>query len=125
MKRPLFAAGLGDFVSVQVNAFVPRWALRDIWEGTDAARRQQLRESVLEVVAGKPAEKAVVTETPFTIRYAQALSHPRLEWATRRLELWKHEPRARLTFRFNRRSSHARRSSASCRPCPATACCRG
>ena len=37
------------------------------------------------------------------MRYTQALEHPRLAWATRRLELWKREPRARLTFRLNRR----------------------
>ena len=44
-------------------------------------------------------------ETPHTIGYRQALSHPRLAWATRRLELWKSVPRARLSFRFNRISS--------------------
>ncbi len=40
-----------------------------------------------------------------TIAYTQALRHPRLRWATRRLELWKGEPRARLTVRFHRESS--------------------
>jgi alpha-mannosidase len=33
------------------------------------------------------------------------LDHPRLGWATRQVELWKREPRARLTFRLNRLTS--------------------
>jgi hypothetical protein len=37
--------------------------------------------------------------------YTQALRHPALRWGTRRLEVWKTEPRARLTFRFDRASS--------------------
>jgi len=37
----------------------------------------------------------------------QRLRHPRLQWAVRQIEIWKHEPRARLTFRLNRISSEA------------------
>ena len=37
MNQPLFTTGLGDFVSVKVNAFAPRWALQDIWSARDAA----------------------------------------------------------------------------------------
>jgi len=95
---------LGDFVSVKVNAFAPRWALQDIWHaGKDA--KQRLQKEKLEFITATASSKVTVEETPHTLRYTQSLDHPRLRWATRRLEIWKREPRARLTFRLNRISS--------------------
>ena len=105
MKKPLFTAGLGDFSAVKVNAFAPRWALSDIWNTGDAARREQLRKEQLEEILAQPSGRATVQETAHTLRYTQPLAHPRLGWATRQVELWKREPRARLTFRLNRLSS--------------------
>jgi hypothetical protein len=105
MKQPLFTAGLGDFVSVKVNSFAPRWALYDIWQTEDAAKHAQMQKEKLEFITGSAGGKATVEETPHTIRYTQSLEHPRLKWATRQVEIWKREPRARLTFRFNRISS--------------------
>ena len=105
MKQPLFTDGLGDFVSVKVNAFAPRWALQDIWHTGDAAKRRQLQQEKLEFVTAKAGGQVTIEETPHTLRYTQALEHPRLRWATRRLEIWKREPRARLAFRLNRISS--------------------
>jgi hypothetical protein len=105
MNKSLFTKGLGDFVSVKVNAFAGRWALQDIWGTGDIAKRQQLQKEKLEFTTASEAAKATVEETPHTIRYTQTLEHPRLKWATRRLEIWKREPRARLTFRLNRISS--------------------
>jgi alpha-mannosidase len=107
MKKPLFTSGLGDFVSVKVNAFAPRWTLSDIWNAGDATKRETLRKEKLEEVSAKSGGPATVEETPHSIRYTQPLEHPRLAWATRRLEVWKREPRARLTFRLNRLSSFA------------------
>ena len=105
MTKPLFAAGLGDFVAVKVKAFAPRWTLQDIWTCGDPARREQMRRDILESTTSQPGGPASVENTPHTIRYTQALEHPRLAWATRRLEVWKREPRARLVFRLNRSSS--------------------
>jgi hypothetical protein len=107
MKQPLFTAGVGDFVSVKVNAFAPRWALSDIGNAGDATQRESLRKERLEQVPAKSGGRAAVQETPHTLRYTQPLEHPRLAWATRQLEVWKREPRARLTFRLNRLSSFA------------------
>ncbi len=104
MKKPLFTTGLGDFVSVKVNAFAPRWALQDIWHA-EPSKKQQLQKGKLEVITATAAAKTTVEETPYTIRFTQKLEHPRLKWATRQLEIWKGEPRARLTFRLNRISS--------------------
>jgi hypothetical protein len=105
MQKPLFTEGLGDFVAVKVNAFAPRWALQDIWGAGDPARRRKLQQEKLEFVIAKPASEVTVEENPHTLRFAQTLEHPRLKWASRRLEIWKREPRARLTIRFNRLSS--------------------
>lgn len=105
MSKPLFVEGLGEFVSVKVNAFAPRWALQDIWGTADAEKRSAMQKEKLEFISANPTETTSVEDGPHTTRYTQPLRHPRLKWATRRLELWKREPRARLTFRFNRISS--------------------
>ncbi len=105
MTQPLFSEGIGDLVAVKVNAFAPRWALQDIWQAGDADQRRKLQEEKLEFTRATPGSQATVVETPHTIRYTQALDHPRLKWMTRCLEIWKREPRARLTCRFNRISS--------------------
>jgi hypothetical protein len=105
MSRPLFTAGLGDFVGVKVDAFAPRWALQDIWNTPDPDKRRQLQQEKLQFVQASPQGRTTVEETAHTLRYAQSLAHPRCAWITRELELWKREPRARLTVRFNRRSS--------------------
>ena len=106
MKRPLFLKGLGDLVAVKVNAFAPRHALADI-RGQNGDAREAMRRDKLEDVPGVAAEQAAVRETPHTLLYTQAIKHPRLQWGTRVLEVWKREPRARLTFRINRLSSAA------------------
>jgi hypothetical protein len=105
MTKPLFTSGFGDFVSVKVNGFAPRWVLQDIWGTGDPARRQQMQKEKLEFITAKGTAKTTVEDGPHTIRYSQALEHPRLKWAVRELEIWKREPRARLTVRFNRISS--------------------
>ena len=55
--------------------------------------------------AATAREQAAVDDDPHTIVYTQAIAHPRLRWATRRLEVWKGEPRARFTLRLDRISS--------------------
>lgn len=104
MKRPLFLPGLGDFLAVKVNAFAPRWALLDIaYAGAD--QREQLRRERLQEVRAEAEAPAVMEETPNTLVFTQWLRHPRLKWASRKLELWKGEPRARFTLRCYRLSS--------------------
>jgi hypothetical protein len=107
MKQPLFVAGLCDFSAVKVNAFAPRWVLKDICAAGSSARGNELRKKHIETVPATAEGKATIEETPHTQVYVQWLKHPRLEWAQRRLELWKREPRARVTLRFNRLSSEA------------------
>ena len=105
MPQPLFTEGLGEVVSVKVNAFAPRWALQDIWNTGDPDKRQKLQAEKLEFITTQSAGRTEFQETPQTLCYNQSITHPRFKWATRRLELWKGQPRARLTVRFNRISS--------------------
>ncbi len=105
--KPLFAAGWGDLVAVSVRGFAPRWKLPEIWNCGDTERREQLRRDLLETTVSQPGGPVSVEQTPHTVRYTQALEHPRLAWATRRLEIWKREARARLVVRLNRNSSFA------------------
>jgi len=106
MKQPLFLEGFGDLAAVQVKAFAPRWALADI-RGQRGEARERLRREKLEEVAATAEDRATVQETSHTVRFTQALRHPRLQWATRVVEFWKREPRARFTLRLNRLSSAA------------------
>ncbi|MBI5386055.1 MAG: hypothetical protein HZA90_15375 [Verrucomicrobia bacterium] len=104
MSRPLFLPGLGDFVAVKVKAFAPRWKLHDM-AGSAKTQRDQLRQEAIEETRAAADGSATVSETPHTLLYEQPLRHPRLTWATRKVELWKREARARLTLRLCRRSS--------------------
>ncbi len=104
MNKPLFLPGLGEFVAIKVNAFAPRWTLHDM-AGSGQAHRDQLRKEAVQETRATPAGKATVVETPHTLVFTQAINHPRLKWATRKLELWKRQPRARLTLRLYRTSS--------------------
>jgi hypothetical protein len=106
MRQPLFIQGLGDFNAVQVRGFAPRHILADI-RSQRGAVRDSLRTKHLEDVPATADAHVTVHETPHTLVFTQTLRHPRLEWLTRALEVWRHEPRARLTLRLNRRSSAA------------------
>jgi hypothetical protein len=106
MKQPLFLEGCGGLTAVKVNGFAPRHVLADIRNQRGDARERLRRESLEEVPAA-PEGKAAVQETPHTLVYTQALRHPRLQWATRVVEIWKRQPRARFTLRINRSSSAA------------------
>jgi hypothetical protein len=106
MRKPLFLEGFGQLAAVKVKGFAPRHVLADI-RGRGGEARERLRQEALEEVAAVAAEEAAVQETPHTILITQAVRHPRLQWATRVLEVWKREPRARFTLRINRLSSAA------------------
>jgi hypothetical protein len=106
MNQPLFLEGFGDLTAISVKGFAPRHALADI-RGRRGQERERLRREKLEELRANPEAKAAVRETPHTIVFTQAVRHPRLQWATRVVELWKREPRARFTLRLNRLSSAA------------------
>ncbi len=106
MTKPLFLQGMGDFIAVRVKGFAPRWVAKDVFEA-DSAQREKRRREVFEESTAAAKEKCSVRDDPHTLVYTQSLDHPRLLWATRQLELWKGEPRARFTLRLNRTASEA------------------
>ena len=106
MKRPLFDGGLGDFLSVGVVPPAGRTTIARLHANPDAENREAIRRTAFREAAAAYAA-ANVQPTPHTLVYQQEILHDRLAQATRRLELWRREPRARLTVRFDRLSSLA------------------
>jgi hypothetical protein len=104
MADSLFLPGFGTFLSARVQGFAPRWKAMDVFKA-GASERSRLRSEVLEEKEAKAGAKARFEDTGPTLVYEQPLSHARLQWAIRRLEIWKSEPRARYTLRLNRISS--------------------
>jgi hypothetical protein len=105
MSRPLFLPGTGDFFAVTTRAFAPRWALKDLGQMRDRAKRDAARASSLEETRARAVASTEVVETSHTIVYRQQIRHPRLRYGARILEIWKAAPRARLTLRLDRISS--------------------
>ncbi len=104
MSKPLFLPGMGNLIVVRGKGFAPRQTAM-FFGAADDARREKLRRESFEEIAATAQEQSVVDDNPHTVVFTQYFNHPRLEWALRRLEVWKGEPRARLTVRFNRISS--------------------
>ncbi len=105
MSKPLFLPGIGDVTIVRPRSFAPRWQAHDIWIHNDAAETAKYRQTELDVTTAAPQGKATVEINAHTTLYTQTLRHPRCRWIVRQLEIWNHEPRARLTLRFDRTSS--------------------
>ncbi|MCX8154922.1 MAG: hypothetical protein N3J91_00490, partial [Verrucomicrobiae bacterium] len=83
MSKPLFQEGMGDFLSVKVNGFAPRWLAQDIWHAQDPARKAQLQKERLTFTTATPLSPTTVEDNPHTLRYTQRFEHPRLQWGTR------------------------------------------
>jgi hypothetical protein len=104
MSRPLFVSGIGDFVAVVTVPPADRSTIHRMHATADREKREEMRRTAFKQVQAVPG-KTAVEESAHTLVYRQPFEHPRLANATRALELWKGEPRARLTVRFDRTSS--------------------
>ena len=104
MKKPLFDGALGDFLSVGVVPPANRTTIAQLHANPDAEKREAIRRTSFRETAAAYAA-ASVQSTPHTLVYQQEIRHDRLAQATRRLELWRRDPRARLTVRFDRLSA--------------------
>jgi hypothetical protein len=93
----LFAAGLADFIAVRPEGFAPRAVLGNLAAGKPGTVKE---------TPAVPGETAV-EETGHTLVYTQTFTHPSLRRGSRRMELWKTEPHARITVKFYRNSSDA------------------
>ena len=104
MHKPLFEGALGEFIAVGMVPPADRRTITQIHAMQEADKRDALRrKSINQTNASGGA--AQFTETPHTLIYTQELQHPRINKGRRVLELWKREPRARVTVRFDRVSS--------------------
>jgi len=100
MAEPLFLEGTGAFLAIQAAAGRDVLGKLAGGQGSAEERERQRREILREVTAAPESARAV--DTGHTLVYTQALWHPRLRRAERRLEVWKREPRARLLLRIDR-----------------------
>jgi hypothetical protein len=96
---------LGDILVVGPRGPAPRDTAQAIWNTADPVQRAKLRAEKLEEISAVAGGMTATTNNAHTIVYTQLLRHPRFRWAVRQLELWKGQPRARLTVRFDRLSS--------------------
>ena len=105
MEPSLFQKGTGDVISVGFRGFAGRWIYSDVFGIADRQQRDQRRSELLDETIATAKAPADVKRNSHTTVYTQQLSHPRLTWAVRKLELWHREPRARLTVRLRRSES--------------------
>jgi Glycosyl hydrolases family 38 N-terminal domain len=102
MAHPLFDGPLGHFLAVGAAPPADRRTITQLHAKHDAElRARSFRQ------ADAAYGEARATETAHTLRFTQEIRHSRLGSSTRQLELWKREPRARLTVSLDRLSSAA------------------
>jgi hypothetical protein len=106
MSKPLFDGSLGEFISVSVVPPATRSTISQLHGNPDRQKREAIRKTALRETAASYGS-ASSQETPYTLTYTQEIRHERLAQARRTVELWKREPRARVTIRFDRLSSVA------------------
>jgi hypothetical protein len=106
MHAPLLDGGFGEFIAVGVVPPADRRTIAELHGNADPRERERIRKSALRETAASYQQSRAI-ETPHTLRYEQEIRHERLAQALRTLELWKGEPRARLSIRFDRLSSMA------------------
>lgn len=104
MDKPLFVGEMAGFSSLEST--VGRELQSKCWTETNAElRAKKVKENTKELWA-TAIEKTKVTESAYSIIYEQKVAHPRLNWAVRKLEIWKNEPRTQITFKIDRISSN-------------------
>lgn len=103
-ETELFTESIGDFISLGFQGLAPRWQYKDILAQPSEAKRRQARNDHAAFTPAQPVGPAVVRDTGPTLVYEQHLSHPRLRWLRRTLEVYKACPRVRLEVALNRLS---------------------
>ena len=106
MQKPLFDGAMGDFLGVEVVPPADRRTITQLHANPDAEKREAIRKTAFRE-APATYGNAELRETPHTLIYTQEIRHERLGQAHRVLEVWRREPRARLSVRFDRLSSLA------------------
>jgi hypothetical protein len=108
MSKPLFEGDCAKFIAAEFTGSSQRSSIARLHGSADSRGRDAIRNEILRFT--EPAYAAAVTlSTPYTLVCRQEFQHPRLGRAERQIELWKTEPRARVTPRFHRLSSESAR----------------
>lgn len=102
--KPLFARELADFIAVEVVPPANRSTIAQMHATADAAKREEMRRRAFTRAAVSYGQ-ATTEDTGHTLVYSQPIVHSRLRNAVRRVELWRGQPRAQVTVRFDRVSS--------------------
>jgi hypothetical protein len=106
MTKPLFDGAAGDFVCVAAVPPADRRTITELHANRDAEKRAEVRKASFRETAASYGSTAV-QETAHTLMFTQEFRHERIAQASRTLELWKSQPRARVSVRFDRISSLA------------------
>ncbi len=101
MAKPIVDGALGDFLAVEMIPPANRRTIIQMHQAPNPAKREELRRASLRQTPATYGA-AKVQETPHTILYTQEMRHARLSAAARVLELWRAEPRLRVTLKFDR-----------------------
>src|ERR1035438_8965336 len=104
MRKPLFAGSLGEFLCVGIIPPANRNTITGLHANPDPAQRDAIRKKALDQTAAAYGETQRF-ENPHTLTFTQEMRHARIEHGRRTLELWKEEPRARVSVKFDRLSS--------------------
>lgn len=104
MSNPLFSAEMADFISTQVIPPANRQTIARMHSTADNAKREEMRKQAFQRVTGEYGATAT-DHNPRTLVFTQPFTHPRLRSATRRIELWRTQPRARVNVKFHRVAS--------------------
>ncbi len=104
MSKPLFDGAAGGFICGDLIPPADRRTITRLHANPNEAEREAIRRKSVRYTraTGAPSQ---MSETPHTVVYTQELRHERIANARRTLELWKTEPRARLTLKLDRLSS--------------------
>ena len=100
----LFDSPIGDFVSLEIQGFAPRWEYKEMLSLPTLAERQAARQKCSTLTQAVPTGSAILRDAGPTFVYEQYLVHPRLRAMRRVLEVHKATPRVRLTVTINRLS---------------------
>lgn len=102
MSEPLFSDGLADFLVLGIDD-MNRWAMGEYIHMEAGARKEKI-DGITHETWAKPG-MARIDETDQTIVITQEMEHPRLKRLSRRVELYKNTPRAKVRVEFDRISS--------------------
>jgi len=98
----LFTAPIGDLVSLEFGGFAPRWTYKAILSLPSLAERRAARERWTSQTWALPQGETLWRDTGPTLEGEQYLTHPRLHWLRRKIEIFKDTPRVQLTLSLSR-----------------------